>query len=247
MGTGRKTRLRRILRRKRIKRAIKAYGNYIAAGVLVFVVCVAVVGAAVKPTASTLPKNTPEPVQNAQTTENTTEEAETYPFNLMSFDWDGEALDGWTRYEVPEDYADNGGYFPECMQQFTYIICKQNGVDYALVLAIIETESGYRWDAASSEGSTGYMQVLAKWHEERMHRLNVDNVENPYFNIMVGVDYLAELQERFDTEAEVLTAYNYGVAGAYEYVWNKGLTETEYSREVQQAKERIERRMRGEW
>lgn len=36
MRTGRKTRLRRILRRKRIKRAIKAYGNYIAAGVLVF-------------------------------------------------------------------------------------------------------------------------------------------------------------------------------------------------------------------
>lgn len=28
----RKTRLRRILRRKRVKRAIKAYGNYIAAG-----------------------------------------------------------------------------------------------------------------------------------------------------------------------------------------------------------------------
>lgn len=196
MRTGRKTRLRRILRRKRVKRAIKAYGNYIAAGVLVFVVCVAVVGAAVKPTASTLPKNTPEPVQNAQTTENTTGEAEAYPFNLMSFDWDGEAL---------------------------------------------------RWDASCKEGSTGYMQVLPKWHKERMRRLNVDNVENPYFNVLVGVDYLAELQERFDTEAEVLTAYNYGVTGAYEHVWNKGLTETEYSREVQQAKERIERRMRGEW
>ena len=53
MRTGRKTRLRRILRRKRVKRAIKAYGNYIAAGVMVFVVCMAVVGAAVKPTAST--------------------------------------------------------------------------------------------------------------------------------------------------------------------------------------------------
>lgn len=126
METGRKTRLRRILRRKRIKRAIKAYGNYIAAGVLVFIVCVAVVGAAVKPTASTLPKNTPEPVQTTQPTRSTAEEAEAYPFNLMSFDWDGEALDGWTRYEVPEDYADNGGYLPECMQQYTYIICKQD-------------------------------------------------------------------------------------------------------------------------
>lgn len=128
METGRKTRLRRILRRKRIKRAIKAYGNYIAAGVLVFIVCVAVVGAAVKPTANTLPKNTPEPVQTTQPTESTTEEAEAHPFNLMSFDWDGEALDGWTRYEVPEDYADNGGYLPECMQQYTYIICKENAI-----------------------------------------------------------------------------------------------------------------------
>lgn len=89
METGRKTRLRRILRRKRIKRAIKAYGNYIAAGVLVFIVCVAVVGAAVKPTANTLPKNTPEPVQTTQPTESTTEEVEAYPFNLMSLDWDG--------------------------------------------------------------------------------------------------------------------------------------------------------------
>ena len=242
---GRTPQIRRILRRKRIKRAIKAYGNYIAAGLLAVVVIVFTVGAAVKPAANSLPENTKEPEPTPPTTEAVQQEP--YPFNLMSLDWSGEELEGWTRYEVPEDYADHGGCFPECMQQFTYIICKQNGVDYALVLAIIETESGYRWDATSSEGSTGYMQVLAKWHEERMPRLNVDNVENPYFNIMVGVDYLAELQERFDTEAEVLTAYNYGVTGAYQHVWNKGLTDTEYSREVQQAKERIERRMRGEW
>ena len=141
------------------------------------VVIVFTVGAAVKPAANSLPEDTKEPEPTPPTTEAVQQEP--YPFNLMSLDWSGEELEGWTRYEVPEDYADHGGYFPECMQQFTYIICKQNGVDYALVLAIIETESGYRWDTASSEGSTGYMQVLAKWHEERMHRLNVDNVENP--------------------------------------------------------------------
>lgn len=151
------------------------------------VVIVFTVGAAVKPAANSLPEDTKEPEPTPPTTEAVQQEP--YPFNLMSLDWSGEELEGWTRYEVPEDYADHGGYFPECMQQFTYII----------------------------------------------------------FNIMVGVDYLAELQERFDTEAEVLTAYNYGVTGAYQHVWNKGLTDTEYSREVQQAKERIERRMRGEW
>lgn len=117
------------------------------------VVIVFTVGAAVKPAANSLPEDTKEPEPTPPTTEAVQQEP--YPFNLMSLDWSGEELEGWTRYEVPEDYADHGGYFPECMQQFTYIICKQNGVDYALVLAIIETESGYRWDATSSEGSTG--------------------------------------------------------------------------------------------
>lgn len=147
---GRTPQIRRILRRKRIKRAIKAYGNYIAAGLLAVIVIVFVVGAAVKPAANSLPEDTKEPEPTPPTTEAVQQEP--YPFNLMSLDWSGEELEGWTRYEVPEDYADHGGYFPECMQQFTYIICKQYGVEYTLVLAIMEIESGYRWDASCKEG-----------------------------------------------------------------------------------------------
>ena len=114
---GRTPQIRRILRRKRIKRAIKAYGNYIAAAVLVAVVFVAVVGAAVKPAANTVPEKQAEPEPTAEATEEP--QREQYPFNLMSLDWSGEELEGWTRYEAPEDYAEHGGYFPECMQQFT--------------------------------------------------------------------------------------------------------------------------------
>lgn len=108
------------------------------------VVIVFTVGAAVKPAANSLPEDTKEPEPTQPTMEAVQQEP--YPFNLMSLDWSGEELEGWTRYEVPEDYADNGGYLPECMQQYTYIICKQYGVEYTLVLAIIEIESGYRWD-----------------------------------------------------------------------------------------------------
>ncbi len=45
---GRTPQIRRILRRKRIKRAIKAYGNYIAAGLLAVVVIVFTVGGSSK-------------------------------------------------------------------------------------------------------------------------------------------------------------------------------------------------------
>lgn len=79
------------------------------------VVIVFTVGAAVKPAANSLPENTKEPEPTPPTTEAVQQEP--YPFNLMSLDWSGEELEGWTRYEVPEDYADQGGYFPECMQQ----------------------------------------------------------------------------------------------------------------------------------
>lgn len=245
--------VRRIRRRKEVRKILSEYGRYMAAGTLLAAVIVLVTVAAVKLSAIEKQETAKSPIyetqvmetESEQTTETAAEQIP-YPFNLMSHDWGGEELEGWKPYQIPADYEKTGGYLPECMQQFTYIICQQNGVDYALVLAIMEVESGYKWDAYCSEGSQGYMQVNVKWHEDRMDKLNVDNVENPYFNIMVAVDYLAELQGRFDTEAEVLTAYNYGVTGAYKHVWNKGLTETEYSKAVQQAKQRIEKQLGGE-
>ena len=245
--------VRQIRRRKEVRKFLNAYGRYIAAGTCLAVVVVLVTMAAVKLSAMDKQETTKSPIYETQVSETESEpttEAEAeqipYPFNLMSHDWGGEELEGWEPYQIPAEYEKTGGYLPECMQQFTYIICQQNGIDYALALAIMEVESGYKWDAYCSEGSQGYMQVNVKWHEDRMNRLNVDNVENPYFNVMVAVDYLAELQGRFDTEAEVLTAYNYGVTGAYKHVWNKGLTETEYSKAVQQAKQRIEKQLGGE-
>lgn len=245
--------VRRIRHHKTAQQFLWAYGNHIAAGILAVAVSTVVIVAAVRLSATDklqrteTESQTGEIIMLQQETKETTQAAEIqYPFNLMSHDWGGEDVAGWVPYQIPAEFERMGGELPECMQQFIYIICNQNGVDYALVLAMIEVESGYKWDADSTEGSKGYMQVNVKWHKDRMDRLNVDNVQNPYFNIMVGVDYLAELQGRFDTEAEVLTAYNYGVTGAYKYVWNKGLTETEYSRTVQQVKSRIEAQLGGE-
>lgn len=245
--------VRQIRRRKEVRKILNEYGRYMAAGTLLATVIVLVTVAAVKLSAMEKQETAKSPIYETQVreteSEQTTEAAAEqipYPFNLMSHDWGGEELAGFVPYQIPAEYEKTGGYLPECMQQFTYIICQQNGVDYALALAITEVESGYKWDAYCSEGSQGYMQVNVKWHEDRMDKLNVDNVKNPYFNVMVAVDYLAELQGRFDTEAEVLTAYNYGVTGAYKHVWNKGLTETKYSKAVQQAKQRIEKQLGGE-
>lgn len=144
-------------------------------------------------------------------------------FDTMSADWGGEN-DGFVYHAIPEEYKDTGGYFPEKMQCYTYILCKQYGVDYSLVVALIERESGYVFDKVGDDGnSIGYMQIYESAHTDRMERLNCTNLKNPYQNVMVGIDFIAELIEKYGTVQDALAAYNYGERGAREHLWNKGI------------------------
>ena len=153
-------------------------------------------------------------------------------FDTMSEDW-GDEASGFTYFEIPDEYTD--GYFPEKMQIFTYCVCRQKGVSYPLVVAIIERESGYVFDKIGDDGgSFGYMQVSEKWHKERMQKLGCDDLMNPYQNVIVGVDYLAELIEKYGTMQDALTAYNYGESGAYRHLWSKGIYVYDYNQGIMQ-------------
>ena len=46
------------------------------------------------------------------------------------------------------EYKDAGGCFPEIVQVYLWCECKEYGVDYYTVVALIERESGYHWDKA---------------------------------------------------------------------------------------------------
>lgn len=166
-----------------------------------------------------------------------------YPFNTMSQDWEAEQLEGFKEYTIPEDYKNTGGEFPLVMQQYLWITCEQCGFDYATALVVVEMESGYKWDTQGTAGEKGYMQVIERYHEERMERLGVTDIENPFQNVRVGVDLLAELKKQFGSINKALTAYNFGVSGAYEHVWDKGLASCEYSRNVMAVSERIRKEL----
>lgn len=144
-------------------------------------------------------------------------------FDTMSADWGGEN-DGFAYHDIPEKYERTGGYFPEKMQCYTYILCKQYGVDYSLIVALIERESSYVFDKVGDDGnSVGYMQIYESAHTDRMEKLNCTNLMNPYQNVKVGIDYLAELIEKYGTVQDALAAYNYGERGAREHLWNNGI------------------------
>lgn len=169
-----------------------------------------------------------------------------YPFDTMSFDWSGEQIAGFKEYQIPDDYELYGGYFPLEMQEYTYIICKDYGVDYSLIIAMIEIESGYKYDAVGKGGDIGYMQINQEWHIDRMERLGATDLKNPYQNVRVGIDYMAELLGQYQTSVAV-SAYNRGArndsgTGALDLA-DKGQYQTEYSEKVLNRAAEIEKEL----
>lgn len=159
-----------------------------------------------------------------------------YPFNTMSTDWDGSVYDnGFKLYEIPEEYAREGGCFPEVVQVYLWCLCEQRDIDYYMVVALIERESGYKWDATGDGGkSVGYMQIGERWHKDRMLEEGVEDLLNPYGNIRVGLNFLQSLSDRYLANSGiscVLMAYNMGESTAKSF-WADGVYSTDYTREI---------------
>lgn len=229
------------MRKRRIGRYDMIHLTIIA--VLTAVLCVLIFG--IKEKQPRQQEETEVHAEVVENTENVSQTAETIEneysiFDCMSEDWGSEDIEGFVYYELPEEYAEKG-YFPEKMQIYTRCLCKQYDVPYALVLAMIEHESGYVYDKTGDGGeSKGYMQIYEKWHTDRMERLGCTDLMNPYQNVRVGIDFLSYLLKKYGTVQDALAAYNYGEKGAREHLWNNGVYVYSYNREIMQRMKEIE-------
>lgn len=110
----------------------------------------------------------------------------------------------------------------EEVKQTDYIdeIATSYGLDPDIVRAVIEVESGGDPEAVGDGGeSLGLMQIQPRWHGERMARLGVTDLLDPYQNVSVGCNILSELLQKYSTYEMALSAYNSGDPyGAPEYV-----------------------------
>ena len=114
---------------------------------------------------------------------------------------------GYFRYDVPLD---------DETQAFLRAACDESDVPYELALAVVRKESTFQNIIGDSGDSVGYMQIQPRWHKERMERLGVTDLRDPFSNFRVGCDYLAELLERYPLE-DAMTAYNSGNPGKSDY------------------------------
>ncbi len=93
-------------------------------------------------------------------------------------------------------------------------IADEEGVDRALVKAVIETESGWNKDAVSEKGAKGLMQLM----DATAERFGVISVFNPVENIKGGVKFLSTLIKKYDGDIEkTLAAYNAGEGNVEKY------------------------------
>ena len=173
-------------------------------------------------------------------------EAEQDQVGSMSQNRKADDAKGFIFYELPEDFKKSGGRLPEAVQVYTFCLCLENNVEFGIVLAVIETESGYRRDAKSSV-AYGYMQIVPSCHSERMKRLGVSDILDPYQNIMTGIDYLSEMLNKFDGNyKKALTAYRWGAKGAYRDYFSKGKESCAYADIVIKRAERIKKQLGGQ-
>lgn len=97
------------------------------------------------------------------------------------------------------------------LQTHIFATCEEYGVDPALIMAVIEKESGFVEDVVGDQGrSLGLMQVQPQWFQEQMAAHGFDNLLDPYQNVVIGIEYLASLMAMGKGDTWALMAYNGG-------------------------------------
>lgn len=154
------------------------------------------------------------------------------PVELMMSD--GDAEEDFENEKIESALYENG-YFRSDVpldgetQALLHSACEEAGITYELALAVIRKETGFQNVMGDNGNSYGYMQIQPRWHEDRMERLGVTDLTDPYSNFRVGCDFLAELLSKYTLE-EALTAYNSGKPGKSEYATSVMNYMDEYNR-----------------
>ena len=111
--------------------------------------------------------------------------------------------------------------------------CKSYGISTNVVMGCIRVESNFQTQIMGDNGKAyGLMQVQKQWHKARMKKVGATNLLDPYDNVAVGIDYLAELYKIYNGNwHKALMAYNGGHAYCKRRV-RAGLVNSPYSRRV---------------
>lgn len=117
------------------------------------------------------------------------------------------------------------------------------GLDPLLVVALIDIESKFQSGAVSPAGARGIMQILPDVGKALAQQIGLqtnsrspsfkpEHLDNPIFNIKLGVYYLQDLKKSFRSLNLALVAYNIGPTEIRNRLENKIGFSDEYATQV---------------
>lgn len=112
--------------------------------------------------------------------------------------------------EYEEAFLISEKTFEEQVDEMIYDICERYPkVDPEIIRAQVFNESTYNPNAVNADGScVGLMQVSTFWHKDRAERLGVTDFYDPHGNLLMGIDYMAELIDRYEDVTLALMLYS---------------------------------------
>lgn len=113
------------------------------------------------------------------------------------------------RYRVSQDVTFD-------LVSLAHTVGQQLGLDPLLIIAVIAVESGFNPIAESVAGAKGLMQVIPKYHTDKLHQFGGEKaVFDPAANVVVGAQILEEYLRRTGNLGIALQMYA-GALGDYE-------------------------------
>ena len=94
-------------------------------------------------------------------------------------------------------------------------MCEHYDLNYNLVKSVISTESGWKYNAKSSAGAMGLMQIMKACAKD--YKTPHSEMYDPYVNVTIGIKYLSKLTKQFDNTLTALVGYNEGPRYAKNY------------------------------
>lgn len=108
-----------------------------------------------------------------------------------------------------EQYRKLSSKFPTDYDSIISEASKEYNVPEKLIKAVIKQESNFSPDAVSPKGAMGLMQIMPDTALEL--GIEVDELTDPYTNIMGGTKYLSNMLNRYNGRLDLsLSAYNAG-------------------------------------
>ena len=120
------------------------------------------------------------------------------------------------------------------LQRYIIETCKEYQINPSIVIAMCFYESSFNADAVGDNGEgMGLMGINPRWCWPEMEKLNCPDMRDPYQNVTVGIDILAQKMAKYDGNPEMaLMSYNAGDAGAHRLWFDKGIYSTTYSSNI---------------